>query len=502
MEITKKILLGIIGLLIIFLIIFPRSSEFLSGNYIFGFDQGRDYLAVKQIVVDKKLTLIGSELGAGSAGLSGIFHGPGYYYLLALGFLVSKGDPYSGIVLMFFLSLATAVFSFYLGKKVFGIVGGIFVAILVSISPVLVSQARFAWNSHPSSLFILLVLFFVYSFLSSKKYKYLFFAGFFSGFIYNFQTGIAVPLCITLLIYTIFILRLKRPKAYAILFGSFFLGFFPMIFFEIKHGFMVTKGILQYLLSSHASKISYLANVQDHLGTFIYNFFDTFPRQFIVPSTIIFLLFIISLGYYLKKEKDNVKRNFMFYLMLIPFVTFFIFSFLKNAVYPHYLTHLNMVYIFLLGYVGQRAFAVKQRIILGFFCIFIGILLWNAVPDAYKTFIKDYNDYGGDAKIRGKIDAVEYIYHDAKKKKFNLLVFTPPVYTYAYDYVIWWYGKTKYNYVPSTEKKGIFYLLIEKDPGKPWSYEGWLETVIKTGNVVYTKTLPSEFIVQKRIQND
>lgn len=502
MEIIKKILFAGLGLLIIYLIIFPRASEFLSGNYIFGFDQGRDYLAVKQIVVEKKLTLIGSELGAGSAGLSGIFHGPGYYYLLALGFLISKGDPYSGIVLMLFLSLATTISGFYLGKKILGTVGGLFVVILISISPVLVSQARFVWNSHPSSLFILLVFFFVYSFLSGNKYRYLFFAGFFSAFIYNFQTGIAVPLCITLLIYTIFILHFKCLRVYAILFGSFFLGFLPMILFETKHGFMATKGILGYLLSAHASKISYLANVQDHLGTFIYNFFDTFPRQFIVPSTIIFLLFIISLGYYFRKEKDNVKRNFIFFLMLIPFVTFFIFSFLKNAVYPHYLTHLNITYIFLLSFVGQKAFAAKQRIIPVVFCIFIGILLWNSVPNAYKTFIKDYNDYGGDAKIRGKIDAVEYIYRDAKKEKFNLLVFTPPVYTYAYDYVIWWYGKTKYNYIPAAEKKGTFYLLIEKDPSKPWSYEGWLKTVIKTGDVVYTKTLPSGFIVQKRMQND
>ena len=39
---------------------------------------------------------------------------------------------------------------------------------------------------------------------------------------------------------------------------------------------------------------------------------------------------------------------------------------------------------------------------------------------------------------------------------------------------------------------------MEPDPSKPWSYKGWLETVIKDGKVDWTKTLPSGFVVQKR----
>jgi hypothetical protein len=45
----------------------------------------------------------------------------------------------------------------------------------------------------------------------------------------------------------------------------------------------------------------------------------------------------------------------------------------------------------------------------------------------------------------------------------------------------------------------VFYLLIEPDGAKPWSYKGWEETVVKTGTVVWQKTLPSGFIVEKRM---
>lgn len=60
-------------------------------------------------------------------------------------------------------------------------------------------------------------------------------------------------------------------------------------------------------------------------------------------------------------------------------------------------------------------------------------------------------------------------------------------------------GKKKYHFVPGKEKSGTFYLLIEPDHEKPWSYEGWLETVIKSGKILSTVELPSGLIVQKRM---
>jgi hypothetical protein len=115
----------------------------------------------------------------------------------------------------------------------------------------------------------------------------------------------------------------------------------------------------------------------------------------------------------------------------------------------------------------------------------------------YTLYINPPND-GGVAKTKGKLAAIDFIYNDAKGKPFGLLVFTPPVYTYAYDYLIWWHGEKKYKYKPYSDKKGTFYLLMEIDPQKPWSYKGWLETVIKNGDIIYTKTLPSGLMVQKR----
>ena len=89
-----KIIFGLAVVLIVLFSVFPRSVEVLNHNYLFLMDQGRDYMAVKDIVVNHKFTLIGSEIGGGAAGTQGVFQGPVYYYLLSLFFLIFKGDPY------------------------------------------------------------------------------------------------------------------------------------------------------------------------------------------------------------------------------------------------------------------------------------------------------------------------------------------------------------------------------------------------------------------------
>src|SRR3990167_5133666 len=170
----KHPLLLIITLLIIFLALFPRSIDFLNGNPIFGFDQGRDYLAVKDIVINHKLTLIGAELGAGSAGISGIFQGPFYYYFLAIPFALSNGNPVAGVAMMLAFSLASICLGYYLGKKMFGGGFGLLTAFLMAISPILIGQARFIWNPHMPTFFILLTLIFFYLFLIKKKNYFIF----------------------------------------------------------------------------------------------------------------------------------------------------------------------------------------------------------------------------------------------------------------------------------------------------------------------------------------
>src|SRR5579859_1113061 len=67
----------------------------LNGNFIFNMDNGRDMVDVREMIELKKFRLIGQ-----TSGIAGLYNGPGWYYLLAIPYLITKGDPYSEVLMM------------------------------------------------------------------------------------------------------------------------------------------------------------------------------------------------------------------------------------------------------------------------------------------------------------------------------------------------------------------------------------------------------------------
>lgn len=488
-------------ILILGISLLSRSIEVLNKNYIFGFDQGRDYLAVKNIVIDHKFTLIGSEVGAGAAGLSGIFQGPLHYYFLSIPFVLTKGDPYGGLVLMFVLSMVSVAFSYILGKRIFGAIGGLVMALLMSLSPMFVAQARFVWNSNPSTLFILLAFYFMYLGLLEKKTKYIFLSAFFSGFIYNFQFAVSIPLCIALITYYVFIVKLRGIKKYAVLLLGFVFAFLPMFLFEARHNFMGIKGFIMYIFSPKEAGASLLPTqkiISDHFNSFFNAFIDVFPKDIISPFILLLIVLIPSI-YFLYKEKDIRIKKFVSFLFLLFPIYFLAFFFFRNAIWVYYLIALNITHMLLFSYSVASAFRKNNQILKIFYVAFLLFILIRTLPMLVRVFNYDVRDYGGTAKIKGKVDVIDFIYKDAKGEKFSLFIFSPPIYTYPYDYILWWHARSKYGYMPDSIKTGTFYTLIEKDNDQPWRHKGWLETVIKDGNIIWEEELSSGFIVQKRV---
>lgn len=485
-------------LLVLFIFFLTRSAELLSKNFVFVLDQGRDYVAVSELVDSKKLTLIGSEIGGGYAGINGIFQGPLHYYILSVFYIIFQGDPYGGIVYMFIFAILTLTAAFFISKKIFkNSFIALCIAALVALSPPIIGQAKYTWNPHPVSFFILLT--FLFTFLAFKKNKrYLFLAGFFAALTYNFEIATTVPLLIAIGIYSIFILKLKKIKEYTALLCGVILGFMPMIIFETRHNFMAVNGFIKYITSASSYSDNKYFLVNNHLDRFIYNFGNTFlPPEHVLP--IIFLvIFAICFFVLLWKEKRKELRSFLIFLLILLASTIFVLSFLRNTIFMYYLYQLNFVYIFFFGYILYASKIQKRIQIFALFIFFLALFIYQGVISGVKDFKNDYFDYGYYHKIKGQKEAVDYIYKNAKGEKFGLFIFTPAVYTYQYDYLFKWYGEKKYGYSPNTEKKGTFYLLAQPDPQKEWAVKGWMETVIKEGNVLETATLKSGLVIQKR----
>jgi len=469
-----------------------RSPELLNRNPLFGFEQERDDLAVRKIVVEKKLTLIGAEVGAGMAGLQYLFHGPYYYYSLVIPFALFGGDPYGGLVLMFAFGVASLFLCFYFVWKSFGFKMALIATLLAGVA--LSAQSRFMWNSHPSPLFILLVFWSTFKIPQNPR-KYFFWACFWAGIIYGFQLAISVALLASLFLFAIFIAKIKKLAIYFLGMAGMVLAYLPFFAFEARHGLMAFKSVgnLFFNLLNRKTSLNFLATFKDHRLSFWFNFRDTFYLSDQWRGWLaIFLL--VAIIYYLIKQKRSPEKDFIAFLFILPLVTFLIFIFLNSPVWGHYLVHLHLAYILLFAFLATKTKISVVKVIFFVFLIAMLPLIFKECQKAYA----DLGDYGGEAKLKGKIEAVDYLYQDAGGEKFNVLVFTPPVYDYAYRYFLTWYGGKKYGYIPGDKKEGLFYLWIEQDSKKPWSYEGWLETVIKEGEILKEEKLPSGFIIQKR----
>lgn len=496
----KKIIYFIIFILILILGVGLRAQEMISHNFLFLLDQGRDMMAVKGILYDNHLTLIGP-----STSLRGIFQGPLWYYLLALSTGIFDGNPWGGIVLMLTISIVVLFNVYFWMKKLFGEKAGIITLFLFAVSPEASAAATYAWNPHPMWLLVVVYIFTFYSVIyKSNKFNIILWPVI--GLMFHFQIALAVFILLATIMY--FLLFAKKAlinKNSIIGIGLLLLTFFPQILFDIRHDFLMSKSALSFIGGSErglfvsGEKSGYLELVRAHFDSLYGNFRSAFINDGFVKNIFSLFLVVILSSIPLVMRKTNVflKKESEFILFILKLLLIII---LLTFAYPFplrywFLTGFQSFYLILLGLLLSKF--LVNRLGKVFIILILAILTFYSLQKINLLYFNPPND-GGAEKIKGKLSAIDYIYRDSKGEPFGLLIFTPAVYTDAYDYLIFWYGKNKYDYIPHKDKKGIFYLLMETDTAKPWSNKGWLETVIKKGNILNETTLPTGLIVQKR----
>ncbi len=492
----------IVGLAAVMLGVVLRIVETFSRNYVFGFDQGLDMMAARSIAFSHKFTLIGSEAGAGFAGLPGIFHGPGYHYILAAVLFVSQGNPYGSIVFLAVLSLIVLYALFRLSERVFGKQTAYLVLLLSAVSLPLTAQARMIWAPNFSGI---IAVPFIYALWASRKktYAFIFLTVFLATSLYHFEIPMAIPALVAVGTYFFMVLHIWDFRRIVVMAMGVLFGFFPMILFESRHGWGIVKGLFAYGTRMGSAQTKPFMPFQELIGDGI-AMVSTMRESFIFGIPLVTQMFpfflIVSAMWYAYREKKKEQKHFVVGLLLLVGAHLLVYYPYRGPVYSHYFSLLYVVYPLIGAYIGICALKgrISRWVVYG-----LGMLLIMNVFGRFPRIISyDYADYGGTAKIKGKTDAINSIYAHAKGEPFNLLVFTPPVYTYAYDYLLGWYALKTYGYLPGTDMKNTVYLLIEPDPEKPWSYNGWLETVIKRGEIVAEWKLPSGFIVQKRVMEE
>ncbi len=278
----------------------------------------------------------------------------------------------------------------------------------------------------------------------------------------------------------------------------FLLTFTPQMLFDIRHQFLMTKTILGFLHGANSgtgevipfmTRLSY--RIDEIQKATIFTIANNRASAYIVALSL--PIFFIS-GLFFRWKKD--LRIFSLFV-IIPVLFFITFLFYPHSAWSWYWIGLQTSYYFLLAFV-LRIFLRQQRLFIGFSLIVL--CLWIAttiIPEVLSLAIITKGDTG---TLRNELRIIDFVYRDAKGKPFGEFVYTPPVYDYAYQYLFWWKSK-QYHYAATKDKNGIFYLILEPDKEHPDVPNGWKETVIKTGTVLWENVFPGNITIEKRMGN-
>lgn len=473
-----------------------RMGGIITNSFPFTYDVGRDMLEVSRIVYGHKLTLIGP-----TTGLTGLFYGPWWYYILSIPFLISGGNPQFVAFFIVFTGILTILFMYYLGKKIEGKSLGLILAFFCSFSPAMVGISSQIWNPNLIPFFVVLVLLLINKiFLINKSNnKYFLALGLLLGLILDLEVvfGAVFIIGVLLSIVILFWNKIKLRSYLYILLGFLFVVL-PRFLFEIRHNFIMTRSVIENFNKQPSANNNFFNydHIIDVLKT-LKNLFDaTFTGQNAILGFVIILFLLAGLSVY--KNIDQKKQFYLKFSSIILLTFFIVLSFFSGAIWSHYLVGIPILYILIASLMIS---IIRKKIKISVPIIISTLLI------LFVIYIKDLNvsislkpSWEGDAAVyRNQLAVIDYIYLNAGGKKFNYVAYTPAVYDYPYQYLFAWYGKNKYGYIPSKEKEKLFFLIIEPEYNHPFLLKEWFVVRNNDGKKIKEKVIKGGVMVQTRI---
>lgn len=477
-----------------------RSAGIISNSFAFTYDVGRDILAVRNIVVNHKISLIGQTTGT-----EGIFYGPLWYWILTIPFVFSSGDLQKILFFMVLGGIVTVIIGYKLGKKIAGVRLGIFIASLISFSHFLIGTSAQLWNPNliPLLVIILLYILLVEVPLHSSKYnlfKYSFLIGLLLGIIIEMEIVFGILIVLGTIFSSLVLIKRRNYLVYYLLLAvGIILTNSPKIIFDLRHNFIISKNLLKLISNPSGLKsLPLLDNLLNRTKILFNLFSDTVvSNQFYIALFLLLfslLILIIKFKELTKAEKNAIK------IIVITIATFLVgLTFFSHDIWPHYIIGLSIYYIL---FVAMALNSVAHRSLKPLMlAIIIIISILNIEPvKQIQNLMKPV--WEGDAAVyRNQLAVVDYVYHDANKRKFNYIAYTPPIYDYTWKYLFLWYGDKKYHYQSSKENVGLLYMILEPDYENPNRLTNWLELRKNDGRVIKEKTVKGGILVQTRVRN-
>lgn len=415
-------------------------------------DEGRDALIVKRIIVDHRPTLLGPMTSVGN-----MYLGPVYYYLMIIPLWLTRLDPIGPAIMVAMIGIFTVFLIYLTGVEFFNKTAGLIAGLFYTVSPLVIIHTHSSWNPNPMPFFALLAIYSLLKVIKTKKRKWLVALGLSLGITTQLHYFSFVLIGSIFLIFLVF-----RPKLsfsdYLLLFFSFTLILIPQILFELRHNFLITKSIINFLKDKEIAGMSIIDS--------LISFFSLYRRLFInligvnhrfLGGILAFLSGVFGL-FVLVKEKDFLKKN----LGLTITVLWIIFGVFGVGLYPgeihdHYFGFLFpapfLLFSFFVSRICNSKISTPVVLIIVSFLLFLNLKKTPLFAEGKPGF--QIERAKGIAKI---------IAQDVNKERFNL-VWVSPVRDFRgmnYRYFLEVFGKPAEDYINYTDIETL-YVILEGD---------------------------------------
>ncbi|MBI2011810.1 phospholipid carrier-dependent glycosyltransferase [Candidatus Daviesbacteria bacterium] len=465
MKLTKSELLLVV--LIFLLTLFLRTYK-IEDYLFFGYEQGRDAIIVENIISLKDFTLVGP-----STSIGGIFHGPYYYYLLAIPYFLGKGDPLSASFFLILLGSISSILIYIFSKQFFrSKIYALLTSLLFVFSFEYISYSRWLSNVSPSVLFIILSFLFLYKYSNSlKQINFILFI-LFSSLASQFEM-IIFPIIVFIVIAMLLFKVIKIPslKALHISLLVFIIVFFPLILFDFRNQHISINSLTDFILNP---KIDENAKTFNPIASFIFQSKLHLQRSLInIENDLIIAisLLLTLVGFILFFTKNRSFGKFILIWAISGLPLIFI-----GPGNPQNYVPVGIGWIFLIvasvkGWIENSRFKI-----IGFILIFTIIFSFkNTINNLIQNKNFFFVTIQEDLNLADQRKVLHFLNSDSNGEPYKFLAFTiPSLHPEGWEYL------HKYYYPNEAKKKGKFtYIVIEKNVYPIWENK-WIADLGKT----------------------
>jgi hypothetical protein len=364
----KKIIISLFLGLLFLTLYWYRLPQSLSINT----DYGKDIYAIAKIATGH-FSLLGPALSVG------IFAGPYYYYLMVPALLLTHLNPYALAMTSVSLFSLSLFFTFFIFQKYYSLSQSALAVLLIGISPLFIFAVREPANGLTYLPLLLLFTVFVHF---NKKYStwQIAILGILSGVILNFDT-VAILAILPLSLYLLTKIGFKKSFIYAMFVSS---AYTPLILFEIKNHFVITKG---FFLAKNYQTFIQNNNVQGAVSG-SRNFFKNFQLNSLRITTLVGLTPILTLTILLFtniKKFFNLPRFKLFLVSILSLLLTVVLTRFKLEI--HYFFPVSLLLIFCLS---ETVINVKKIwltvLVFGFFTLSFPIIKYQPTHRTFSMF--------------------------------------------------------------------------------------------------------------------